>query len=90
MRRRLSCLLGIAVIAVGCATNTSAGSQAWHQDRLFEIEAAFAQDEISREAYIELKMQADATRAMYKRDAQDRSERNRYNHHWHHHHLRHW
>jgi hypothetical protein len=56
----------VAGMMAGCATTSTApGSELWHTDRMLEIEEAYANGEITREAYLTLKNQADATRVEY-------------------------
>ncbi len=75
-RRRLlrasHALLATILIAGGCATNgpPEVGSRGWHEQRIAEIDAAHANDELTTEQYLSLKNEADATRAKYRASLQ--------------------
>lgn len=59
-------ILAASFAAVGCQTGPpDAGSRAWHEQRLAEIESAYASGELTTEQYISLKNEADATRAAH-------------------------
>lgn len=55
------------LVLCGCVTDPNAppepGSEKWYVQRIQEIEAAKAADQLTEEQYLSLKNQADATRA---------------------------
>lgn len=56
------------MVAGGCATTgpPDVGSRAWHDQRILEIDEAYARGELTTEQYLSLKNDADATRADYR------------------------
>ena len=83
--------LAVAIALVGCATTPPVGSKNWHTERISEIEAAYQNDEISKEAYISLKSETDQTRVEYQENMRRHLRSRRYvgfphyHHHYHHH-----
>lgn len=67
-----SLLLSLVLVLAGCATTPSTGSRTWHENRLAEIETAYQNEEISDEAYISLKNEADAVRVEYQNASRSR------------------
>jgi hypothetical protein len=67
MKRTLTTILFVCLLA-GCATYKGAGSQAWYDARLKEIEDSYAQQKITTAEYIRLKNEADSIRADYEND----------------------
>lgn len=55
----------LVVFGAGCATTPAVGSRTWHEQRISEIESAYAQGKIGTEAYLSLKNDADAIRQAY-------------------------
>ena len=51
-----------AIVLAGCATTPLVGSKKWHETRIAEIESAYQNSEIPKEAYLSLKNEADQTR----------------------------
>jgi len=67
-RRAVATLLLSAILTAGCATNgpPEVGTNAWHQERIAEIDAAYTRGDLTTEQYLSLKNEADATRAEYR------------------------
>ena len=59
---RFGIAFAAAIFLAGCATTPSVGSKKWHETRFAEIESAYQNSEISEEAYLSLKNEADQTR----------------------------
>jgi hypothetical protein len=60
------CLFVLILVAfMGCATNKDVGSSFWYQNRITEIEASYAKNEITRAEYLRLKNEVDSIRATY-------------------------
>jgi hypothetical protein len=66
MKRTLTTILFFCFCLIaGCATYKGAGSQAWYEKRLQEIEDSYAKKEITPAEYIRLKNETDSIRADY-------------------------
>lgn len=59
---RFDIAFAAAIFLAGCATTPSVGSKKWHETRIAEIESAYQNGEVSKEAYLSLKNEADQTR----------------------------
>lgn len=70
--------LVLVVAFAGCATTPSVGSKKWHTERTSEIETAFENDEISKEAYLSLKNETDRTRVDYQENMRRNLRSRRY------------
>ena len=81
--------LALVVALAGCATTPSVGSKKWHTERTSEIETAFENDEISKEAYLSLKNETDRTRVDYQENMRRNLRSRRYVAFPHHHHFPH-
>lgn len=79
--------LAAVVALAGCATTPSVGSKKWHTERISEIETAYQNDEISKEAYISLKNETDQTRVEYQENMRRHLRSRRYVSFPHHHHY---
>ncbi len=82
--RYLAALAAVVALA-GCATTPSIGSKKWHTERTSEIETAYQNDEISKEAYISLKNESDQTRVEYQENMRRQLRSRRYISFPHHH-----
>ena len=81
--------LVLVVAFAGCATTPSVGSKKWHTERTSEIETAYQNDEISKEAYLSLKNETDRTRVDYQENMRRNLRSRRYVAFPHHHHFPH-
>lgn len=60
-------LIVVCTFVAGCSsTSTSVGSLTWHNERLAEIETAYANKEITKSEYLSLKNEADQVRTQRK------------------------
>ena len=87
MPRLLRYLIALVLVVAfaGCATTPSVGSKKWHTERTSEIETAFENDEISKEAYLSLKNETDQTRVEYQESMRRQLRSRRYVSFPHHH-----
>ena len=69
---RHAVLITLALALLGCATTPATGSKRWYDERLLEIETAYANEEISKAEYLSLKTEADSVRVQYQHKVQDR------------------
>ena len=61
-------VIAICIFLISCASNKMrAGSEAWHAERLAEIEEAYKSKQIDDAEYLKLKNEADAIRADHQR-----------------------
>ena len=65
---RLGVAFAAAIFLAGCATTPPVGSKKWHATRIAEIESAYQNREVSKEAYLSLKNEADQTRVEHQED----------------------
>ncbi len=79
--------LAVVVALSGCATTPSVGSKNWHTERTTEIETAYQNDEITKEAYLSLKNETDQTRVDYQENMRRNLRSRRYVAFPHHHHF---
>ena len=86
-------LLGALALMAGCATVPSTGSSTWHEERMAEIESAYQLGDLTEEAYLSLKNEADQVRVNYQQSLRARQYDSHYyrspflyHHHMLHHH----
>jgi len=65
---QFSVAFAAAIFLTACATTPPVGSKKWHETRIAEIESAYRNNEVSEEAYLSLKNEADQTRVEHQTD----------------------